>query len=490
MAVVTIPKLPPLSVQKNGKYSYIQTYKNCWDKEKKRSYRLPGSIKTVGKILGGGEEGVIQWSEEFLNQYPLLGELTAKRIFKGMKGSKKIFEFKFEPLDEMISLTQAVNLKKLNAGATWVLDNIIAATPVSTALTRVFSSYNRHRKLLSLAYYLYLNANGALHLYEDFAAHTRLPYQRPLSSGQISKLLKSISDDEITKFLKVLNLEQGKIEDANVGKAKIYYAVDSTSVSTYAAKLTPAQWGHNKDGDLLKQINVLMIVHQETGLPLFYRAYAGAVPDVSTVANMLKDHALVGMERTAVMVTDKGYGAIVNIHRFLQNGLSFLTNIKTSLTFCKALIADNLTALLNECAIKRKIGCSCVTVPISWSYPISPGKRARDKAVLYVHIYLNRNIRYAYEKAIGDKTALIMEKMENNEALTDGEQNFFNKFIVKDDSGNYSLNASVKMEVMLDKGIRILISDCVSDPLEAWKAYFDRQRVEEGPTIRCAAKRS
>ena len=67
MAVVTIPKLPPLSVQKNGKYSYIQTYKNCWDKEKKRSYRLPGSIKTVGKILGGGEEGVIQWSEEFLN---------------------------------------------------------------------------------------------------------------------------------------------------------------------------------------------------------------------------------------------------------------------------------------------------------------------------------------------------------------------------------------------------------------------------------------
>ena len=61
MAVVTIPKLPPLSVQKNGKYSYIQTYKNCWDKEKKRSYRLPGSIKTVGKILGGGEEGVIQW---------------------------------------------------------------------------------------------------------------------------------------------------------------------------------------------------------------------------------------------------------------------------------------------------------------------------------------------------------------------------------------------------------------------------------------------
>lgn len=210
MAVVTIPKLPPLSVQKNGKYSYIQTYKNCWDKEKKRAYRLPGSIKTVGKIVGGGEEGIVQWSEEFLNQYPLLGELSVRRVFKGMKGSKKIFEFKFEPLDEMFSLTQAINLKKLNAGATWVLDNIIAATPVSIALTRAFSSYNRHRKLLSLAYYLYLNANGAWHLYEDFAAHTRLPYQHPLSSGQISKLLKSISDDEIHKFLKVLNLEQGK----------------------------------------------------------------------------------------------------------------------------------------------------------------------------------------------------------------------------------------------------------------------------------------
>ena len=403
---------------------------------KKRSYRLPCSIKTVGKIVGGGEEGIVEWTEEFIHLYPQLEELTSSRVFKGKKGSKKIFEFKFEPLDEMISLTQAINLSKLNTSATWVLDNIIAATPLSIALTRVFSPYNRHRKLLSLAYYLYLNANGALHLYEDFAALTRLPYQHPLSSEQISKLLKSISDDEINKFLKVLNLEQGKIEDANVGRAKIYYALDSTSVSTYASKLTTAQWGHNKDGDALKQVNVLILVHQETGLPLFYRAYAGAVPNVSTVANMLKDYALIGMERTSILVTDKGYSAVVNIHRFLQSGLSFLTNIKTSLTFCKTLIADNLTSLFNECSIKRKIGCSCVTVPVSWSYPVAPGKRARDKAVLYVHIYLNRDIRFAYEKAIGDKTALIMEKIENKEALTDSEQAFFNKFIISDENGN------------------------------------------------------
>lgn len=169
---------------------------------------------------------------------------------------------------------------------------------------------------------------------------------------------------------------------------------------------------------------------------MFYRAYAGAVPNVSTVANMLKDYALIGMERTSILVTDKGYGAVVNIHRFLQSGLSFLTNIKTSLTFCKTLIADNLTSLFNECSIKRKIGCSCVTVPVSWSYPLITGNRVRDKAVLYVHIYLNRDLRFAYEKSVGDKTAFIMEKIENKEALTDSEQAFFNKFIISDENGN------------------------------------------------------
>ena len=86
----------------------------------------------------------------------------------------------FEPIDEMISLTEAFNLKRLCAGATFVLDNTIANTPLMMALERTFNKYNLHKKILSLAYFMYLSNNSATWLYEDFAKKHRLPFNKPL----------------------------------------------------------------------------------------------------------------------------------------------------------------------------------------------------------------------------------------------------------------------------------------------------------------------
>ena len=150
MAVVEIPKLPPLMIVGQGKYRYVSTYKIAWDKELKQPRRIAGHNKTVGKIIGGGVEGVIEWTDAFLEEHPELKSFTVKRVFKRMQGAKKVFEFVFEPADEMISLTAAFNLLRLNAGATWVLDNVIANSPLTIALERVFEKYNRHKKLLSV----------------------------------------------------------------------------------------------------------------------------------------------------------------------------------------------------------------------------------------------------------------------------------------------------------------------------------------------------
>lgn len=88
----------------------------------------------------------------------------------------------------MIPLNEAINLQRLAAGATWTLDNVISNTPITRALEAVFSKYNRHKKLLSLAYYMYLTSNSATHLYEDFVKKHRMPYQKPLDPSQISRL--------------------------------------------------------------------------------------------------------------------------------------------------------------------------------------------------------------------------------------------------------------------------------------------------------------
>lgn len=67
--------LKPLLFKISRAQTYVCTYKNKWDPNLKQSIRLKGQGKTVGKILGGGLEGVIEWYDDFLQQFPILNGL-------------------------------------------------------------------------------------------------------------------------------------------------------------------------------------------------------------------------------------------------------------------------------------------------------------------------------------------------------------------------------------------------------------------------------
>ena len=248
------PQLPPLVVQSNGKYSYLCSFTNKWDKDKKRSYRA--NSVTVGKIVGGGKEGLIQWTDTFIEQHPELEELDATRKLV-LKNNKKVYEIVFtqsSPLDDItVTLRDSIKLKKLNGGATWLLDGIFADTPLAKALHESFNTYNLDKKLLSLAYFKIIEPEQGIYLYEDFANRTRLPFHRALSSSQITRLLQRVDADSIDRFLKKLNQECTLQEEKNVGNTNVYYALDSTSISTCSANLQEGEWGHNKDFDNLKQ---------------------------------------------------------------------------------------------------------------------------------------------------------------------------------------------------------------------------------------------
>ena len=484
MAVVEIPKLPPLMVVGQGKYKYVSTYKIAWDKELKQPRRIAGQNKTVGKIIGGGVEGVIEWNDAFLEEHPELKSFTVKRVFKRMQGAKKVFEFVFEPADEMISLTAAFNLLRLNAGATWVLDNVIANSPLTIALERVFEKYGRHKKLLSVAYYMYLTSNSATHLYEDFARKHRLPFQKSLDAAQISRLFSRITPDEIDRFLVKLNELVTEKEKTQAGRVNTYYALDSTSISTYSDGITKAKWGHNKDGDSLKQINLLMLVNQETAMPLYYRSYTGNTPDVSTVRNLISEIIRTGINRRAILVADKGYCSIRNINELILSELGFVINCRNTYTFAKQIIAENYSALEDYCSYNSKIQCYCLTTKCEWSYPTydktPTGRAVKARTSLYLHLYLDKNIRAECENTLLKRTIMpVLEKLRANIPLNQEENSIRENFLKDNGNGNYSTNHIKKAEFLLTKGIRILISNDVDDAVEAWRAYYERERVED-----------
>lgn len=140
-----------------------------------------------------------------------------------------------------------------------------------------------------------------------------------------------------------------------------------------------------------------MLVNQQTGCPLYYRHNAGSTPDVSTFNHLLKEYARMGLNRRAILVADKGYGSVKNIHKLYQDNQSFILNMKLSFGICKNLIAKNLSYLLDDCSYNRKLGQNVLTEEIDWSYPGNFNRDSvrgkREKGRMFIHIYLDHEIR-------------------------------------------------------------------------------------------------
>lgn len=477
---ITKPTLPRLLCMKSGKVYSLYTYKNAWDEEKKRSYREPGSTKIVGRILGGGKVGEIKWTDDFIDSIPSLDAFNAHRLEDGT------IEFTAYEKEMQISVNEALNAKRYSAGASWVFDNLIADTPLSKALNRTFGAYNVNKKILSLAYFLNISESNAMLRYEPFANRYRLPWQKPLTSSAITRIFQRITPEKIDKFISILN-ELTMERDSNDYSCK-YWALDSTSISTYSQKLAKSAFGYNKDGDDTPQINVLMVVNQKTGEPVYYRTYNGNIPDISTIKNMLQEKARINLNSNAVFVTDKGYSSISNIHRFYQNKTSFLMNLRTSFSMCRNIIESVQTELYDPISYNEDIDCHVTTTEFKWSYPVNfktncKKRNPREKEPIFVHIYYDKKIYNNHEQTITSNIAKVVKLLRQGKELPTALEQIKEKFIIcSKDKGTglttYQTNRINLSKYLQMKGIRILISNEVKDPIEAYKAYYDRNEVE------------
>jgi transposase len=469
------PELPPLLIQKSPSAYYVYTYHNQWDPEKKRSRRA--DCKKVGVVVSGQKEGRIRWDESFIDKHPDLAHFTCER-----KGKDYIFT----PIDAGgITLQQALDVKKLNAGATWALDQIVAASPIGPALKKAFPQNNMHLKILSLAYFLILTENNNVSRYENFAETTRLPWPHPLSPSAVSRLFSGITASSVEKFIR--NLQAGWIAEKQKSGVtdKPLLALDSTSISSYSQKLGPVERGRNKDEDNLPQINLLMLVDAKTGLPVFYRHYDGNVPDVLTVRRVIADNARLGFTNV-MLVSDKGYSSTNNIEDCLRNRVSFIFNMKCGVkgSLVQSLIDEERKNLRSMNARDWFTRVSHVTRKIDWCYDPQPvaGKKAcnNEKVPLYWHIYYDQKIHDAFREGLSQRIDRICQKLEEGTPLDENEQDLFGNIFVKDDKTGRVWVDDDKVEAKAAyKGYRVLLSDEEADARKAWIAYQERWVVED-----------
>ena len=359
-------------------YAYETEY--YWDKEKKQSR---AKRVCIGKVD------------------PVTGEIvpTRGRARKGEAKMLKATPGKTGPKPFAES-------KRLYYGATYLLESFSDQIGLTNDLKQCFP--DTYKKLLSVAFYLILEDNNPLYRFEKWNLTHKHPYGQDIASPRSSELFGSITDDQVTKFLRLQ--AKRRVEDE-------YWAYDSSSISSYSETLNQVQWGKNKEDDKLPQINLLLVFGETSGLPFYYRKLAGNIPDSKTVKHLLEDLDILGFDKTK-FVMDRGFYSEDNINGLYREHVKFLVGVKLSLKFIKKNLDEIYDDIRMFTNYDESINTYGVTVPAEWDYTQQrpyKGDVIKDKRRIYIHYY------YSIEKGADDEQAFDKRITELGSELQQGK---------------------------------------------------------------------
>ena len=98
---------------------------------------------------------------------------------------------------------------------------------------------------------------------------------------------------------------------------------DITSLSSSSKLIDLLEYGYNRDGPALPQLNLGLVAHGEKGIPLFFDVYPGSIVDVSTLRNTIRKINAFGL-KDPTLILDRGFFSATNIADLLESDYRFI----------------------------------------------------------------------------------------------------------------------------------------------------------------------
>lgn len=272
-------------------------------------------------------------------------------------------------------------------------------------------------------------------------------------------------------------------------------AIDSTTVSTYSENLNSARFGYNKDSDGLPTVKLLTAYSINSHQPIATIRQPGNIPDGSSIKNALKQLGHIfntgdNNQFIPQIITDNGFCNEQNMALYVQNGIKFLTLIKTSIRWVHKEIEehrDDLEKLESICPFDKSIRGLTVKVEHEFTIVTDNDDNTIEKKniTLYLHIYLDRSKSIEKEAFLSSQISDIYIDLKNGvKNFTKSAQNKIDNYIIitKDADDNIvdiKFNNEEWNKAKKDFGIFCLVSNKESDPFEALRYYRLREKIEE-----------
>lgn len=223
-----------------------------------------------------------------------------------------------------------------------------------------------------------------------------------LSSQCISDFLDRIGNSSIHEmFTKELMESIGPIDT-------LYY--DITSLSSNSKLIELLEWGHNRDGEKLPQINLSIIAHKQLGIPLDFNIYPGSIPDCVTLKNSIEKLNAFGLEKPT-MIMDRAFFNDTNLSDLVEAGFDFMMPASETLKVVKSLISTSNRDLENPKFLHRFEGGPLFVKPVTFDF-----KAHKLKGYLYYDIKREKDERLSlYNRLLSIKEQLEERTVWNNQ---------------------------------------------------------------------------
>jgi len=296
--------------------------------------------------------------------------------------------------------------------------------------------------------------------------------QISLTSQRVSELLGRLGESNIPdRFMSQL------IEGTGTKNTLIY---DITSLSSYSQLINLLEYGYNRDGESLPQINLSLILDKDRGIPVMYDIFPGSISDVSTLSGTLKKIKAHGIQNY-VAVMDRGFFSLSNLRELMTNNVSFIMAARLQLNDLKHLLTEAQKDL-NDVKYLRKFNKDPIFAkPISYNIDsievqgyvyYDPKLEQTEKQTLLSRLYdIREELLKVRLKKNSNSYVVFKDKAK-------GFGNFFDWHVI-DNRFDVAIKQNAVAQRMNKMGKYIIFYSGDFDEMKCLSLYRERDEIEK-----------
>ena len=364
-------------------YAYMST--SYWDKEKKASRT---KMVCIGK------------------KDPKTDQVIYNRRWKELQQNEK---------QKKLTVAESPQISAtVSIGSSLLLGQITKQLGLQQSLLKGFDPETT-RKLISFAWYLASSSSQRAYMAEGWMEAHRCPsHHQPLTSPRISDLMHSISRDQILSFF---------TSWIRRSTDKEYLCFDITSVSSQGVHNPYVEYGYNRDGEKLPQINIALLSGMDSEIPFYYEILPGSLHDVSSLPSFIKMLAKLGMKKINLMM-DKGFHSKKNLELLVDQGIRFTMPVPKSSSRIKKYIDHDRDLL--ELPEHIVYDDDRTTV-----YGITHRTKLNGKRIYY-HIYMDTAARIDHVRKFNTYILKLSRELKVNDLLEEHADDYATFFTVEE----------------------------------------------------------